>query len=116
MDATDSTKGTAPRAAQASDHAVIVPYRDGPLLVRGTFELRSPDGTVIDPGRETVALCRCGRSAIKPFCDGSHTIVGFRAPAGDSRRRAATAAADAERSESDRARSGSTERRRDAPE
>lgn len=66
--------------------AVIVPYRDGPLLVRGDFVLRSPDGEEIDAGRRTVALCRCGRSASKPFCDGSHTAAQFRAPAGDSRR------------------------------
>ncbi|MDP9396257.1 MAG: CDGSH iron-sulfur domain-containing protein [Actinomycetota bacterium] len=65
--------------------AVIVPYRDGPLLVRGDFTLRTPDGEVIDPGRRTVALCRCGRSALKPFCDGSHKAVGFRAPTGDAR-------------------------------
>ena len=31
--------------------------------------------------RGTVALCRCGKSAIKPFCDGSRKLVGFRAPA-----------------------------------
>jgi CDGSH-type Zn-finger protein len=35
---------------------------------------------VIEPGRRTVALCRCGRSAIKPFCDGTHKVVRFRAP------------------------------------
>lgn len=60
--------------------AVVVPYEDGPLLVRGDFTLRTPDGQVIDPGRGTVALCRCGRSAIKPFCDGTHKAIGFRAP------------------------------------
>ncbi|WIX84059.1 CDGSH iron-sulfur domain-containing protein [Amycolatopsis carbonis] len=52
------------------------------MLVRGPFELRSPDGELIDPGRSTVALCRCGLSAVKPFCDGTHKIRGFRAPAG----------------------------------
>ncbi|MFI5935495.1 CDGSH iron-sulfur domain-containing protein [Actinoplanes sp. NPDC051494] len=62
--------------------AVIVPYEDGPLLVRGDFTLRTPDGDVIDPGRGTVALCRCGRSAVKPFCDGTHKAVGFRAGTG----------------------------------
>ena len=61
---------------------VIVPYEDGPLLVRGNFTLRTPDGEVIDPGRGTVALCRCGRSAVKPFCDGTHKAVGFRAGTG----------------------------------
>ncbi|OJF11561.1 CDGSH iron-sulfur domain-containing protein [Couchioplanes caeruleus] len=67
----------------ADEHgAVVVPYEDGPLLLRGTFTLRTPDGQIIDPGRATVALCRCGRSAIKPFCDGTHKAVGFRAGTG----------------------------------
>jgi CDGSH-type Zn-finger protein len=61
---------------------VIVPYQDGPLLVRGAFELRTPDGELIEPGRGTVALCRCGKSAIKPFCDGTHKAVRFRAGTG----------------------------------
>ena len=61
--------------------STIIPYEDGPLVVRGDFELRTPDGTAIDPGRGTVALCRCGKSAIKPFCDGTHRLVRFRAGA-----------------------------------
>ncbi|GAA0469275.1 hypothetical protein Ade02nite_32180 [Paractinoplanes deccanensis] len=56
-----------------------MPYQDGPLIVRGDFELVTPDGETIDPGRATVALCRCGRSAVKPFCDGTHKAVRFRA-------------------------------------
>jgi len=64
-----------------TDHvaAVIRAYDDGPLLVRGEFELQTQDGQVIDSRRETVALCRCGKSALKPFCDGSHRPAGFRA-------------------------------------
>jgi CDGSH-type Zn-finger protein len=58
-----------------------MPYEDGPLIVRGDFELRTPDGELIEPGRGTVALCRCGKSAIKPFCDGTHTVTRFRAGA-----------------------------------
>ncbi len=59
--------------------ATVTPYEDGPLIVRGNFTLLSPDGQVIEPGRATVALCRCGKSAIKPFCDGTHKAIGFRA-------------------------------------
>lgn len=59
-----------------------MPYEDGPLLVRGDFELVTPDGRPIDAGRKTVALCRCGKSAVKPFCDGTHKVIGFKAPAG----------------------------------
>jgi CDGSH-type Zn-finger protein len=62
--------------------AVVTPYEDGPLLIRGDFTLLSPDGRRIDPGRGTVALCRCGKSAIKPFCDGTHKAIGFRAGSG----------------------------------
>ena len=62
--------------------AVVIPYEDGPLLVRGNFTLRTPAGEVIDPGRTTVALCRCGKSAIKPFCDGTHKAINCRAAAG----------------------------------
>ncbi|MFL6111763.1 MAG: CDGSH iron-sulfur domain-containing protein [Catenulispora sp.] len=57
----------------------IVPYEDGPLIVRGDFELQTPDGRRIDPGRGTIALCRCGKSIIKPFCDGTHKAIRFRA-------------------------------------
>ncbi|MEU7903442.1 CDGSH iron-sulfur domain-containing protein [Actinoplanes sp. NPDC049118] len=62
--------------------ATVVFYENGPLLLRGDFTLRTPDGAVIDPGRGTVALCRCGKSARKPFCDGTHKAVNFRASAG----------------------------------
>jgi CDGSH-type Zn-finger protein/uncharacterized Fe-S cluster protein YjdI len=51
---------------------------DGPLQLRGNIEILATDGTLI--GRETrVALCRCGRSENKPFCDNSH-IGQFDAP------------------------------------
>ena len=69
--------------------ATITPYRDGPLIVRGDFRLLDQDGGEIDPGRATVALCRCGKSAIKPFCDGSHKRSGFSAPSAPSRPRPA---------------------------
>jgi CDGSH-type Zn-finger protein len=73
-------RGAAGGKAPGMDEATITPYRDGPLLVRGSFKLLDQDGNEIDPGRETVALCRCGKSRLRPFCDGSHKIVRFRAP------------------------------------
>jgi CDGSH-type Zn-finger protein len=69
--------------------ATITPYRDGPLIVRGDFRLVDQEGTDIDPGRDTIALCRCGKSGIKPFCDGSHKRSGFSAPSAPSRPRPA---------------------------
>jgi len=51
--------------------------RDGPILVRGGIEVESEDGEPYEV-RNRVALCRCGRSRNKPFCDGTHKRVGFR--------------------------------------
>jgi ABC-type transporter Mla MlaB component len=52
-------------------------YPDGPILVRGDFELVDRTGSDIPRTRSVVALCRCGNSAIKPFCDGSHKSTRF---------------------------------------
>jgi len=59
--------------------ARITAYRDGPLLVRGPFTLTDQDGREIEVHARTIALCRCGRSAQKPFCDGMHKAVNWRA-------------------------------------
>ena len=48
----------------------IVCLKNGPYLVTSTDE----DGTV-----KTIALCRCGHSVAKPFCDGKHKVVNFEA-------------------------------------
>ncbi|WP_051274462.1 CDGSH iron-sulfur domain-containing protein [Cellulomonas sp. URHD0024] len=53
---------------------------DGPLLVRGEVTIADADGVALPRRRETVALCRCGASAIKPYCDGTHKAIGFTAP------------------------------------
>jgi CDGSH-type Zn-finger protein len=70
-----------PRQGAAGERvgAVVTPYPDGPLILRGQFVIMSQDGRAFPTARQTVALCRCGRSAIKPFCDGSHARTGFRA-------------------------------------
>lgn len=65
-----------------SDPVRITPHRDGPLLVRGPFVLADQDGNEITVDRSPVALCRCGKSRSRPFCDGSHQVVRFRAPSG----------------------------------
>jgi CDGSH-type Zn-finger protein len=59
---------------------VIVPYQDGPYLVRGPVVLRDHDGKDIALNRRTIALCRCGKSRMRPFCDGTHHLIGFRVP------------------------------------
>jgi CDGSH-type Zn-finger protein len=62
------------------DTVTITPYRDGPLLVRGPVELAWPDGSPVARRRDPVALCRCGKSKLRPLCDGTHKLIGFRAP------------------------------------
>ncbi len=73
--------GTAGEPA-VDPEVVITPYRDGPYVVRGPFRIVDQDGREIDARRKTVALCRCGKSQIRPFCDGTHKLIGFRAEGG----------------------------------
>jgi CDGSH-type Zn-finger protein/uncharacterized Fe-S cluster protein YjdI len=62
----------------ARDGVVAIdPQTDGPLAVRGNLEIISGTGRVV--ARVTGArLCRCGGSASKPFCDGTHAKIGFK--------------------------------------
>ncbi len=73
-----------PNGKSAGDmpDARITSYRDGPLLVRGPVRLEDQDGNEIEAQGGTIALCRCGKSRLRPFCDGSHKLVRFRAPSG----------------------------------
>ena len=53
---------------------------NGPLLVRGAISLVDPTGKPVPLVEgKPVALCRCGQSSMKPFCDGSHSRTGFQA-------------------------------------
>lgn len=63
---------------KSSPDVVITAYPNGPLLVRGDVEILEASGEPVPQRRRTMALCRCGASAIKPFCDGSHKLIGFR--------------------------------------
>ena len=56
----------------------ITPTENGPYKVTGPVELIDPDGNPINAPGQTVFLCRCGGSTNKPFCDGTHSKVGFR--------------------------------------
>lgn len=60
----------------------ITPYPDGPYLVRGDFVVTDLDGEELATERRTVALCRCGKSRIRPLCDGTHKLIGFKAASG----------------------------------
>ncbi len=54
----------------------IQPQKNGPLVLRGNLELCAGTGRTVERLTST-RLCRCGASANKPYCDGSHTRVGF---------------------------------------
>ncbi|MBK7401634.1 MAG: CDGSH iron-sulfur domain-containing protein [Myxococcales bacterium] len=57
----------------------VTPAPNGPLLVEGNLEVCSGTGRTIHRVTKT-ALCRCGQSGKKPYCDGTHRKVGFTAP------------------------------------
>jgi len=56
----------------------VMATENGPYKVTGEIELIDHDGNVVDTsGKTTVFLCRCGGSTNKPFCDGTHSKIGF---------------------------------------
>ncbi|WP_340587874.1 CDGSH iron-sulfur domain-containing protein [Erythrobacter alti] len=61
----------------------LIAKKDGPYIVAGDLaqlELRDGDGNLYDLADKTrVFLCRCGASTTKPFCDGQHSKIGFKA-------------------------------------
>ncbi len=52
---------------------------NGPLVIEGPFTLADSTGNLfsLSSDKPTIALCRCGQSANKPFCDGAHKTCGF---------------------------------------
>jgi CDGSH-type Zn-finger protein len=66
------------RGTEVSD-TKITTLKNGPLLVSGNVELVDSDGKPIATQGTQFALCRCGASTKKPFCDGTHSKIGFEA-------------------------------------
>ena len=56
----------------------LIPTDDGPYLVEGSITLLDAEGNQFEVS-DTIALCRCGHSSTKPFCDGTHEHVNFAA-------------------------------------
>jgi len=53
---------------------------NGPYIVEGSIQLYDSVGAKVPTeGQAKIALCRCGASSTKPFCDGSHSRIGFQA-------------------------------------
>ena len=61
---------------------VLIRCREnGPLVIQGDVVVVDHRGNrfAVPPGKPGIALCRCGQSGTKPFCDGSHRTLGFQA-------------------------------------
>lgn len=54
--------------------------QNGPLILRGPVDVIDPTGEQLCARTDKISLCRCGASESKPFCDGSHNSLGFKAP------------------------------------
>jgi CDGSH-type Zn-finger protein len=65
---------------QPDPQVTILVRHNGPYVVEGPFRLTDADGNeyTLEPGRK-YSLCRCGASTRKPFCDGTHSRMGFAA-------------------------------------
>jgi CDGSH iron-sulfur domain-containing protein 3 len=61
------------------EHTKITVLDNGPYSVKGPVLLLDAEGNEFRVERSTVALCRCGGSMTKPFCDGTHSKAGFQA-------------------------------------
>ncbi len=93
----DSTKDDSAKDGRAAEpipaHNTIRLVKNGPLYVRGDFSIVNSAGEFVL--KETrAALCRCGASANKPFCDNAHRTIGFQAPATVSEPQTITEATD----------------------
>ncbi len=62
-----------------SDPLIVRLRENGPLVLQGPFKLFDHVGNemTLPTGKEVIALCRCGQSKNRPFCDGSHRTCGF---------------------------------------
>lgn len=57
----------------------IIVIKNGPLLVQGSVNITGENGQSIPVSGPKCALCRCGASENKPFCDGAHNKISFQA-------------------------------------
>jgi CDGSH-type Zn-finger protein len=66
----------------AEGEVTITIRPNGPYRVEGPIKLVDAEGKLLDlAGKPAISLCRCGASINKPFCDGTHSKIGFLAAA-----------------------------------
>ncbi len=71
-------KGTDP-GEEPADPPFAIGATNGPVYVRGNIKIQDAEGNIVAEGPR-FALCRCGDSMNKPFCDNTHRATGFRTP------------------------------------
>ena len=57
------------------DHSDVVLCPGGPILLRGEHVVEDGDGVAHRTSRPVSAVCRCGKSASQPWCDGTHKVI-----------------------------------------
>jgi CDGSH-type Zn-finger protein len=57
------------------EHPDVVLCAGGPMLLRGDHLVEDADGQVHRTTRPVSAVCRCGKSAMQPWCDGTHKLI-----------------------------------------
>ena len=64
---------------EPTDEVTVTVTKNGPITIKGPVDVRSQDGSRWNdlPEGKPVALCRCGKSENKPFCDGTHNRSDF---------------------------------------
>lgn len=77
-DVTADTSGLDKVQDENEDRLLIKPMKNGPVLLEGTYTLESSKIGEFTSSKN-IALCRCGGSSNKPFCDGTHKQIGFKA-------------------------------------
>jgi CDGSH-type Zn-finger protein len=67
-----------PSQKEIMSEVTVKTRENGPILITGPITLIDHLGNKFDlSGKENVALCRCGQSSKRPFCDGTHRTCGF---------------------------------------
>lgn len=66
------------RHAVSAGSSKVQILKDGPILISGDFVILDAQKRQIETETEVAAICRCGASKKKPFCDGNHTRIGFK--------------------------------------
>ncbi|GGO45392.1 hypothetical protein GCM10010977_18040 [Citricoccus zhacaiensis] len=75
MSGPSGTDGMSGTGEPSADHPDVILCPGGPMLLRGDHVVQDEDGNEHRTWRPVSAVCRCGASAVKPWCDGTHKVL-----------------------------------------